>query len=295
MRVHSAVFMFGLCLLLALGCGDSSKDTKSKKSSGKTSTSKKKSGAKKSSSAAKAAAPVKEGWGNLKGRFVVDGDAPSQSDLTTKGEYCVDQKVLDETVVVGENGGIAGIVVYLYAKRGSAAPEPHESYAESANAEVILDNKLCRFEPHVRLLRTTQTLVVKNSDPVGHNTKIDASENSAFNQTIPTGSQLSVTMEKAERSPVPVSCSIHPFMKGWLIVQDTPYCAVTDENGEFEIENLPAGAHTFQVWHEKLNNVQNVTVNGAEATWSKGRVEVVINGDETEDWGDVKIAADLLK
>ena len=68
-------------------------------------------------------------------------------------------------------GSFANVVVYLYL-RGKTAPV-HESYSETADAKVTLDNDKCRFEPHVCLLRTSQTLVVGNKDDVGHNTKID--------------------------------------------------------------------------------------------------------------------------
>ena len=43
----------------------------------------------------------------------------------------------------------------------------------TASDEVVLDNKDCRFEPHVAVVRTSQKLALKNSDPVGHNSKID--------------------------------------------------------------------------------------------------------------------------
>jgi len=52
-----------------------------------------------------------------------------------------------------------------------------------------MDNKGCRFEPHAAVMWTSQTLVLKNSDPIGHNVKGDVQANPAFNPmaTMPPG------------------------------------------------------------------------------------------------------------
>ncbi|MCA9066870.1 MAG: hypothetical protein KDA96_27575, partial [Planctomycetaceae bacterium] len=42
----------------------------------------------------------------------------------------------------------------------------------------------------------------------------------------------------------------HTWMLAWQLPLDHPFAAVTDENGNFEIPNLPAGTHKFIVWHE---------------------------------------------
>lgn len=242
-------------------------------------------------------AEIKEGWGNLKGQFVYDGSPPTPAPLsiTKDQEFCGKHNLVDESIVVNnENGGLANVVVYLYARRAQDAPEPHESYAETADARVVLDNNQCRFEPHVCLLRTSQTLVIKNSDTVGHNTNIATQSNASFNQTIPIGSELEHQLSAAERRPAKVGCNIHPWMTGWVLPQETPYFAVSGKDGAFEINNLPSGKWTFQVWHEKAS-VDEVTIDGAAKKWSKGRVEITINGDATTDLGEIKLAEALFQ
>jgi len=232
-----------------------------------------------------------EGWGHLKGKFIVTG-APEPLKIEVTGNdvaYCGQFEILDESVVAGENGELANVVLTLYTKRGEDPPEPHESYAETAEAEVVLDNHMCRFKPHVQLLRTSQTLVIKNSDTVGHNTKIN-SENHPINPILPPNQVLKDDQfDRAERLPAPTSCNIHPWMSAWLVISDTPYMAVSDKNGEFLIENLPAGKHTFTVWHEAGGYVDEVEVNGEAKKWSRGRVDVVIRDKETTDLGEVKM------
>ena len=244
-----------------------------------------------------AAEDIAEGWGHLKGRFTYGGEAPAPTPVTvtTDKEYCGKHEINDESVVVNpKNKGLANVVVFLHLKRDAEPPQAHESYA-SADGTVTLDNNLCQFVPHVCVLQTSQKLLVKNSDTVGHNTNIAPENNPSFNQTIPVGDSVEVEFNSAERRPAPVNCNIHPWMKGWLLPQQTPYFAVTNKDGEFEIKNLPSGVWTFQVWHETMGGVDNVSVDGKTTKWSKGRLELAIRPDEATDLGEVTIAADEFK
>ncbi len=292
-------------LMFTLGCGGDSGSATSSSSSSTPSSSSSASSTPASSDSSEPAADapaapveVKEGWGTLKGKFVLDGTLPNPAALqvTKDQEFCGKHNLVDESVVVNaENKGIANVVVHLYIGRGDKAPEPHESYAEAASTPIVIDNDKCRFEPHVLFLQPNQTLLIKNSDPVGHNTKIDSVDNPAFNQTLPSGAEIEHTFVSMERRPAGVSCSIHPWMRGWLVIQDTPYAVISDANGEFEIPNLPAGTWTFQVWHETAGMISKANVGGKAETWRKGRFEVTIQGDETNDLGTLELAADLFK
>jgi hypothetical protein len=66
---------------------------------------------------------------------------------------------------------------------------------------------------------------------------------------------LQITPDSPERAPGPVSCSIHPWMQAWWLVLDHPYFAVTDDNGNFEIKNAPAGTQRVVVWQEAVGYV----------------------------------------
>ena len=58
-----------------------------------------------------------------------------------------------------------------------------------------------------------------------------------------------------------MECDTHSWMKGWLIVTDHPYYAVTDASGAFELADVPAGSYTLKFWHETLGEAtQDVTV-----------------------------------
>lgn len=236
-------------------------------------------------------------WGNFSGTFVYDGAPPSPSPIVvTKDQaVCGKHDLVDESLVVNsENGGIANIVLYLYLGRRDKAPTPHPSYEESADAEVHLDNLNCRYDPHVALLRTSQTLVIGNKDPIGHNTKVDTLTNRPINPIIPANGSISQQFPKEERLPTKVSCSIHPWMNAIVVIKDTPYMAVSDANGKFTIENLPEGEWTFQVWHEKAGYIDSVIIDGKKTSWSKGRVEQKITSGDN-DLGEIKVPASVFK
>lgn len=236
-------------------------------------------------------------WGTLTGQFVLDGAAPSPSPVvvTKDQEVCGKHDLVDESLVVNsENKGIANVVVYLYLARGKKEPKAHPDYAKTADAQVRMDNKNCRYEPHVQLLRTTQTLVVGNLDPVGHNTKVDTVKNVPINPIIPANGEITQKFPEEERLPSKVSCSIHPWMNAILVIKDTPYMAVTDENGKFTIENLPEGEWEFQVWHEKSGYLDSVSLNGKKTKWSKGRFDQKITSGEN-DLGEIKVPMSAFK
>jgi len=241
-----------------------------------------------------AAAGATVEWASLKGRFVYDGEAPTPTpiNVTKDVDYCGKYDLVNEDLVVNsENGGLKNVVVFLYVGRGDKEPPIAPSYEATADAEVLLDNKHCQFVPHVCLLRTTQRFLIGNDDPIGHNTKIDSSENVPINPILPQMSQnkeYEQHFTNEERLPVPVSCSIHPWMHAWLVVRSNPYMAVSDENGNFEIKDLPAGTWTMQVWHEIPGYVAEVNVGGKVVPWSKGRVDVTISTGDV-DWDEVKI------
>jgi len=230
-------------------------------------------------------------WGTIKGRFVYDGKAPQpKAEDTTKDPVCTMHKVYDERLVVGEDGGLANVLVALTTKN----PAIHSDYEKTAKDEVVLDNHNCHFEPHIRLLRTTQTLVVKNSDPTGHNTKLDMRVNPPQNLTIPQGTSQKFNFTAEEGiPPCPVGCNIHPWMKGYVVVRSNPYMAVTDDKGNFTIENVPAGKELqFKAWHELGGYMRNAKFKGGK-TDAKGFFTIKVKPGEN-DLGEIKMPAGLF-
>jgi len=236
-------------------------------------------------------------WGHLSATFAYDGPPPTAKkvSITSDKQFCGKFNVVDESLVVNaDNGGVANVIVYMYVGRGGKKPPIHESYAATEAAKVILDNKHCRFDPHVVLLRTTQTLVAGNTDAIGHNTNFTTFRNKAHNTLIPAGGKEELRFPLEEPLPVPVACNIHPWMKGYLVVKDHPYMGASDPNGELTIKNIPAGEWTFQLWHEKAGYLREVKVNGTPTEWKRGRLTIDIKPGENN-LGDVRIPASMFE
>ena len=192
------------------------------------------------------------GVGTFKGKVVFGGNPPALNDIVGRNapvkdaETCAAEAIPDERLVVGEDGGVQHVFVYLAkAPRGVPRAVPPEE-------PVIFDQKGCRFLPHTLIARAGQVVNILSDDPIAHNTHTFPSKNTSFNQGIPpddrTGTPM--TYRKAENTPVSVKCDYHAWMSAWHLVLDHPYAAITNENGEFEIAELPAGMHKFQIWHE---------------------------------------------
>ena len=225
-------------------------------------------------------------WGNLKGRFIYDGSPPAPKKLVPTNDvaFCGKHKIPDERLIVNpENQGIADIVIYLRRKPSRISPV----YDATATAEVTLDNIDCRFEPHVQLVRSGQTLVIGNKDAVGHNTNFTVFANSLPNSLVPALGSFRAKLTETEPRPAKVACNIHPWMSAVVVIKDHPYTAKTDKNGYFEIKHLPVGENMqFQFWHETAGYVRKVT--GAKAKVSKkGRVKLNLDGDF--DLGEIKV------
>jgi hypothetical protein len=234
---------------------------------------------------------IAEDWGNLTGRFIYDGKAPTPETLSiTKDQaYCGKAPTLvDEELVVGKDGGLANVVVWVRTK----GVKIHPDYEKAATTKVAIDNKHCRFDPHIVVYRTGGPLEIKNSDTddVAHNTNCSLIANDPFNIQLPVGTAQDVNpLANTETVPAKISCNIHPWMKGWLVVQPTPYVAVSDESGKFEIKNLPAGTELeFQVWQEKSGNVDKAQIGGKDAGWTRGRFKHTIKAGNN-DLGEIKL------
>jgi hypothetical protein len=230
-------------------------------------------------------------WGSLKGRFIVEGDVPKLPPLPvdSKDPFCVQAKPENNSIIVGDKGELEDAVVYVRVPRGKKLENIHPDYAAQLSEPVVLDNHGCSFVPHVTLVRVGQTLIIKKSDPTGHNTNISFL---AFNQSIPPDG-VSIKVSKESPVPAPVQCNIHPFMKGYILAQDHPYMATSAADGTFEIKNIPAGKHEFQFWHEP-RYLKGAKFKGGTAN-AQGRAELTIAAGQTLDLGDIKVPASVLK
>ncbi len=206
-----------------------------------------------SAPAAGGAAVAAEGFGTLKGRVVFGGNPPERAVLVAKGDanakdpaICATETIYSEALEVDPSTkGVKNALVYI--------PKPtrvsEEAKSEKMQAKVEFDQDKCVFEPHVLPMMKGATILVKSSDQVTHNVNTKL-QNLKFNESISPNQSKEVKAEAVERAPGKVVCDIHPWMSAYWMVVDSPYFAVTDAQGNFEIKNVPAGAQKVVVWQE---------------------------------------------
>ena len=231
-------------------------------------------------------------WGTLKGKFVLGGDLAAPAALTVDKdvEVCGKHKLVTEELVIGEGKGVANVVVFVRDKNVKVKPE---LAAAAKDAKPVLDNHNCRFEPHVLFVQVGQEFVLKNSDTVGHNSNI-ASIKSPSNDLIPAGGEVTKKYAADEAVPAQVTCNIHPWMKGWIVIRDNPYAAVSKADGSFEIADLPAGEVELVFWHEKKGYLDSMTIGGKQESVKKGRMKKAIKAGDN-DMGEIVLDAGLFK
>ena len=138
--------------------------------------------------------------------------------------------------------------VYIYVKAGIPA------FAAPANtAPVVLDQKGCRYTPHVIALQQGGSVEFRNSDPTMHNIHTTPADGSApvdVSQS-PMGAPQTQKFTTAQ-SMLPVRCNNHPWMQAFINVAPNPYFAVTGPDGSFTLKNLPPGTYTLAAVHETL-------------------------------------------
>jgi hypothetical protein len=231
-----------------------------------------------------------DGYGDLTGRIVFDGDVPKllpkikKTDPAAKLPACcaIKDTANDSLVINPKNKGIQHVFIYLKKISKSAI---HPELAKSKNPEVVFDQKECVFKPHAMIVRTDQQVIVKSDDNVPHNTRTNPIFNEGVNFVVTPNDRVGVKMPKfvsKEPLPMTVECNIHPWMNARWLVIDHPYAAVTDADGKFTIPKLPAGDYTFVVWQERVGYLDKA-------------MKATIKADAKTDLGDVKAAAEKFE
>jgi plastocyanin len=199
--------------------------------------------------------------GEVKGMVALDGMAPKNVAIRMNADpICLRENKdpqFQETFVVGADGkSLANVFVYVKDGLGNYV-------YDTPTQTLTIDQKQCRYHPHVFGMRVGQPLEILNSDPTLHNIHATPKNNAEFNTGQPIqGMKTAHTFDKAEVM-VPFKCDVHGWMNAYVGVLDHPYFAVTDKEGKFTLQTLPAGNYTIEAWHEKLG-VQEQKVTLAE-------------------------------
>jgi plastocyanin len=168
-------------------------------------------------------------------------------------------QALSETALVSKDGLVQNVFVYVKSGLDSA-------YAFDAPASPVeLDQKGCRYTPHVLGLQVGQALNVVNSDDTMHNVHALPMANREFNQGLNAAGQKMTRTFTTPEVMVKFKCDVHGWMTAWVGVLPHPYFAVTGADGSFELKGLPPGTYTIEAWHEQFGTrTATVTIAGKD-------------------------------
>lgn len=238
-----------------------------------------------------------EEWGDLSLQFIYDGEPPVVKPfIADKDEAVCGKKPFpnERLIVDKDTGGIANVLVWL-ANKSDEKVAMHPSYDEWATKPETLMVRNCRFEPHVLLVRTSQEFFkYKVADSIGHNAKVDFFANLPSSALVPGNAEAPIGITFPETAPVSFECSIHPWMRAWILVRDNPYMAASDAEGRIQIKNLPVGEWNFRIWHEQTGLIKNARRGDAEVKWSKGMANLRIKPGENN-FGEFRLSPQLFK
>jgi hypothetical protein len=220
--------------------------------------------------------------GTIAGAVVFQGDPPAPKVFEVKKDpdLCGTERRLSEVAV--RNGRLKGAIVVLegvakgkpFADQQFAEGPPDEGefrYAEGETLALEILTKRCNFGPPTGVVAPDQPIRFVNQDPVKHTLHTYAAIGrqglvlrTIHNRDISPRSTVERTFQtrklKGSRV-VRITCDRHSFMQNWLYVVETPYFAVSDEDGRFTIDHVPPGRYELTAWHPVLGlKRQDVTV-----------------------------------
>lgn len=184
--------------------------------------------------------------GSIKGTVKWQGPLPHlvPSEINKDPQICdpQGQKRRDlERLLVAQDGGIANTVIFL-------KDITHGKAMDMPQARQALNQKNCRYEPHILLVPVGGNLQVKSSDPTLHTVHMSGA--SDYNLPFTFKDQV-INRPMTRAGVVDLRCNAgHVWMNGEMIVAPHPYYAVTDQNGDFEISQVPPGSYEIVAWHE---------------------------------------------
>ena len=182
------------------------------------------------------------------GRILFTGSIPRSAAIGMSADaFCGHAnpgQPIDDSVLVGPEGGLQNAFVYV--------TDDMSAYAFDTPARAVrLEQKGCRFSPHVVGLQVGQTLELANEDETLHNVHAITKVNDGFN----IGATPAAVFRRSFTAPetmITFRCDVHSWMTAYAGVLAHPYFAVTDASGRFELKGLPPGEYAIAAWHEKF-------------------------------------------
>ena len=139
--------------------------------------------------------------------------------------------------------------------------------ADVAPGEAVMDQVASEFQPRVLAVTRGSRVRFPNSDRIRHQV-YSFSPAKRFELPLYTGTPPNpVVFDSA--GVVTVGCNIHDWMKGYIVVLDTPHFGLSDAAGRVTLD-APPGRYLLSAWHERLPTVD-----------AAPKIDTMLDGDGT--------------
>lgn len=203
-------------------------------------------------------------WVTLEGDF-----APSTHKVFVDPLVCGDI-VEQQAIIRDAQNDLQNVVVWLESKTHSLGIKRkiHET------KEILI--KGCRFAPYLLLSYPGDLISISSQDPVNFDIHVNSTVNRRKTMTLPPNLQkVEFRLDKPEI--VPISCDLHPWMRAYIVVRNTPFFEITNAEGLAKFTDVPVGKYELYLWHEAFG----------QKKW-KEEIEVKpTNSSVSIDWKDL--------
>jgi plastocyanin len=188
-------------------------------------------------------------------RFNGTVPSPQKIDMS-QDPACGSTPNLDPSLIVS-NGDLANVFVYV--------KEGFDDFSFTPPTQpVVIEQRDCRYEPHVAAAMVGQTVQFNNDDETTHNVHMMPREIRQWNESqAPGGDPIQKKFDRPEIM-IPIKCNQHPWMRMNLSIVSHPFFAITGKDGRFSIGGLPPGTYTIAAIHERLGEQDMKATVGAK-------------------------------
>ncbi|MEE8104380.1 MAG: hypothetical protein V3T86_02480 [Planctomycetota bacterium] len=201
-----------------------------------------------------------------KGTDVADGDtitgtvtidpvpASAKFEIDRDQKICGDNQPNFRLVVDAATKGVKNVVVFLDGIAKGKKLAKKQSF--------VIDQKGCAYAPHILIAPKRSSIAFKSSDPIVHNVHVyrgtlDQPHSRAEDVLNVAFKDEAVPEQEIEKRALRrrgflfIQCDAgHVWMSAYIFVVEHPYYVLTDEQGRFELKDVPPGTYTLRFWQE---------------------------------------------
>ena len=110
----------------------------------------------------------------------------------------------------------------------------------------------CKFFPDLNFIRQGESFKVDNLDAVMHNSQVYQKERGKILLNIPIPAEEvsdGIVTFKKKYKIMQMICGMHEFMQTWGYRVQNPYYFKTDDQGNYNIGDIPPGEYIVNAWH----------------------------------------------